>query len=112
MDYMAFVDAHRQSGADVTIGCLPCDGERAQDFGLMKIDTVGNVTVRLSTAPHRSPDVQARSRILEFFEKFGFKALDRPRSCQLWVFSGTVDWSCQSSGRDAHDDLRRVRAEC
>lgn len=50
MDYMAFVMAHRTSGADITIGCLPCDGERAQDFGLMKIDTDGNVVVRLSAA--------------------------------------------------------------
>ena len=62
MDYMAFVDAHRKSGADVTIGCLPCDGERAQDFGLMKIDTEGNVTVRLSTSPHRPPGVASKNR--------------------------------------------------
>ena len=55
MDYMAFVDAHRQSNADVTIGCLPCDGERAQDFGLMKIDGDGNVTVRLRTTDCAPP---------------------------------------------------------
>ena len=47
MDYMAFVDAHRNSKADISIGCLPCDGERAQDFGLMKIDAEGNVIVSL-----------------------------------------------------------------
>lgn len=54
MDYMAFVMAHRNSGADITIGCLPCDGERAQDFGLMKIDTDGNVVVRASPAMTRT----------------------------------------------------------
>lgn len=38
MDYMKFVDYHRSMGADVTVGCLPCDAERATEFGLMKID--------------------------------------------------------------------------
>jgi glucose-1-phosphate adenylyltransferase len=38
MDYMKFVDYHRSTGADVTVGCLPCDAERATEFGLMKID--------------------------------------------------------------------------
>eukprot|EP00879_Flechtneria_rotunda_P010329 GHRR01010800.1.p1 GENE.GHRR01010800.1~~GHRR01010800.1.p1 ORF type:complete len:491 (+),score=143.69 GHRR01010800.1:128-1600(+) len=38
MDYMKFVDEHRQSNADITIGCLAYDEERATDFGLMKID--------------------------------------------------------------------------
>lgn len=48
MDYMAFVDAHRESKADITIGVLPCDNERAADFGLMKIDVEGNVTVSIT----------------------------------------------------------------
>ena len=47
MDYMAFVEYHQASQADITIGCLPCDDERAQDFGLMKIDDAGQVIVRL-----------------------------------------------------------------
>jgi glucose-1-phosphate adenylyltransferase len=44
MDYMEFIDYHRESGADVTIGCLPCTEEDAQAFGLMKIDDEANVT--------------------------------------------------------------------
>jgi len=43
MDYMAFVAKHREVGADITIGCLPMDGERASDFGLMKIDDTGKI---------------------------------------------------------------------
>ena len=46
MDYMKFVEHHRATGADITIGCLPCDEERASDFGLMKIDDDGRITVR------------------------------------------------------------------
>lgn len=44
MDYMKFVDEHRASNADVTIGCLPCDPEQASAFGLMKIDGDANIT--------------------------------------------------------------------
>ncbi|KAF6252581.1 nucleotide-diphospho-sugar transferase [Scenedesmus sp. NREL 46B-D3] len=38
MDYMQFVDYHRSSNADITIGCIAYDETRASDFGLMKID--------------------------------------------------------------------------
>jgi len=37
MDYMQFVDYHRSSGADITIGCIAYDESRASDFGLMKV---------------------------------------------------------------------------
>ncbi|KAL7220499.1 hypothetical protein ACSBR2_013389 [Camellia fascicularis] len=43
MDYMDFVQNHRQSGADITLSCLPMDYSRASDFGLMKIDGKGRV---------------------------------------------------------------------
>jgi len=44
MDYAAFVQKHRECDADITIGCLPMDDERASDFGLMKIDETGRIT--------------------------------------------------------------------
>ena len=47
MDYMKFVEYHRSEGADITVGCLPVDYERASDFGLMNIDDSGRVTVSL-----------------------------------------------------------------
>ncbi|XP_077229749.1 glucose-1-phosphate adenylyltransferase large subunit 1, chloroplastic-like isoform X2 [Tasmannia lanceolata] len=43
MDYLDFVQNHRQSGADITISCLPMDDSRASDFGLMNIDNKGRV---------------------------------------------------------------------
>lgn len=43
MDYMSFVDHHRATGADITIGCLPMDDSRASDFGLMKINDEGRI---------------------------------------------------------------------
>ena len=49
MDYMKFVEHHRATNADITIGCLPVDKARASDFGLMKIDAEGRITVRYIT---------------------------------------------------------------
>ena len=43
MDYSAFVEHHRETGADVTLSVLPIDEQRASDFGLMKIDETGRV---------------------------------------------------------------------
>lgn len=44
MDYMRFVMNHVEKNSDVTIACIPCDSERASDFGLMKIDEKGRIT--------------------------------------------------------------------
>ncbi|OUS44927.1 AGPLU2 protein [Ostreococcus tauri] len=43
MDYMKFVEAHRESNADISVGTLPIDEARASDFGLMKIDSTGRI---------------------------------------------------------------------
>eukprot|EP00897_Mesotaenium_endlicherianum_P009027 jgi/Mesen1/8152/ME000438S07258 len=44
MDYMDFVQKHRDTNADITVSVLPMDEERASDFGLVKIDSQGRVT--------------------------------------------------------------------
>ncbi|KAL5701775.1 glucose-1-phosphate adenylyltransferase [Ranunculus cassubicifolius] len=43
MDYMDFIQNHRESGADISLACLPMNDSRASDFGLMKIDNKGRV---------------------------------------------------------------------
>jgi glucose-1-phosphate adenylyltransferase len=43
MDYRLFIERHRQTGADITIAVLPCEPERASDFGLIKVDSSGKV---------------------------------------------------------------------
>jgi hypothetical protein len=58
MDYLKFVEHHRATNADITIGCLPVDYERASDFGLMKVNDEGEIFVR----PIRPPAVRAPLR--------------------------------------------------
>ncbi|KAG2546108.1 glucose-1-phosphate adenylyltransferase large subunit 1, chloroplastic/amyloplastic-like isoform X2 [Panicum virgatum] len=57
MDYMDFVQSHRQRGAGISICCLPIDGSRASDFGLMKIDDTGRI-VSFSEKP-KGDDLKA-----------------------------------------------------
>ena len=59
MDYLKFVEHHRATNADITIGALPVERDRASDFGLMKVDDSG--------------------RIVEFAEKPKGAALDAMR---------------------------------
>lgn len=43
MDYMDFVQKHIDTGADITVSCVPMDDSRASDCGLMKINKTGRV---------------------------------------------------------------------
>ncbi|XP_031478192.1 glucose-1-phosphate adenylyltransferase large subunit 1-like [Nymphaea colorata] len=43
MDYMDFVQRHVDTGADITVSCVPMDDSRACDYGLMKIDEKSRV---------------------------------------------------------------------
>lgn len=51
MDYMKFVNYHRETNADITIGALPNTAERAKEFGLMKIDDDRRIIVSLAYVP-------------------------------------------------------------
>ncbi|GAB2215113.1 hypothetical protein Droror1_Dr00019488 [Drosera rotundifolia] len=44
MDYEKFIQAHRETDADITVAALPMDEKRATAFGLMKIDEEGRIT--------------------------------------------------------------------
>ncbi|ONK82094.1 uncharacterized protein A4U43_C01F36050 [Asparagus officinalis] len=50
MDYMDFLQKHIDTGADITVSCVPVDDSRASDYGLMKIDKVGRI-IQFSEKP-------------------------------------------------------------
>jgi glucose-1-phosphate adenylyltransferase len=43
MDYQKFIQAHRETDADITVAALPMDEQRATAFGLMKITDEGRI---------------------------------------------------------------------
>lgn len=44
MDYTQFVDYHIKKGADISIGVIPVARERADQFGIMKVDDQSRIT--------------------------------------------------------------------
>jgi glucose-1-phosphate adenylyltransferase len=44
MDYGQMIAYHVESGADMTVGCLEVDRDRARAFGVMAVDSTGRVT--------------------------------------------------------------------
>lgn len=44
MDYGDLIATHQNSGADVTISCMPVDRQAARGFGIMQLDDTGRVT--------------------------------------------------------------------
>nr|XP_017254779.1 PREDICTED: glucose-1-phosphate adenylyltransferase large subunit 1-like [Daucus carota subsp. sativus] len=57
MDYMDFVQNHVDRNADITVSCVPVGDSRATDYGLMKIDNLGQV-VQFAEKP-RGADLEA-----------------------------------------------------
>lgn len=43
MDYQKLIDAHKESGADVTISCMPVSRQDAKGFGVVQVDDNGRV---------------------------------------------------------------------
>ncbi|KAL8096944.1 hypothetical protein AgCh_030141 [Apium graveolens] len=57
MDYMDFVQNHVDRNADITVSCVPVGDSRASDYGLMKVDNLGQV-VQFAEKP-RGADLEA-----------------------------------------------------
>ncbi|CAD6219816.1 unnamed protein product [Miscanthus lutarioriparius] len=59
MDYQKFIQAHRETDADITVAALPMDEQRATAFGLMKIDDEGRIvdTTILGLDPERAKEL-------------------------------------------------------
>ncbi|OAY72562.1 Glucose-1-phosphate adenylyltransferase large subunit 2, chloroplastic, partial [Ananas comosus] len=65
MDYMDFVQKHMDSGADISVSCVPMDDSRASDFGLMKIDNAGRITQFLEKPKGKSLETMVCTFSLE-----------------------------------------------
>jgi len=59
MDYGTMIARHVETGADMTVGCLEVDLERARDFGVMAVDDDGCVR-RFTEKPVDPPTVPGR----------------------------------------------------
>lgn len=76
MDYERFIQAHRETDADITVAALPMDEKRATAFGLMKIDEEGRI-IEFSEKP-KGEQLKAMKVIFTsfIFISFSFKDSD------------------------------------
>ncbi|CAI8611445.1 unnamed protein product [Vicia faba] len=84
MDYMDFVQDHRESGADITLSCLPMDDSRASDFGLMKIDNKGRI-LSFSEKP-KGADLKAMQVDTTVLGLSKDEALEKPYIASMGVY--------------------------
>ncbi|KAL9813598.1 Glucose-1-phosphate adenylyltransferase small subunit [Arabidopsis thaliana] len=82
MDYEKFIQAHRETDADITVAALPMDEQRATAFGLMKIDEEGRIiefaekTKRGAPKGHEGLDDQ-RAKEMPFIASMGIYVVSR-----------------------------------
>ncbi|XP_024987568.1 glucose-1-phosphate adenylyltransferase small subunit, chloroplastic/amyloplastic-like [Cynara cardunculus var. scolymus] len=90
MDYEKFIQAHRESDADITVAALPMDEKRATAFGLMKIDEEGRI-IEFSEKPkgEKLQAMKVDTTILGLDDK---RAKEMPfiASMGIYVFSKNV----------------------
>jgi glucose-1-phosphate adenylyltransferase len=60
MDYGTMIARHVETGADMTVGCLEVDLERAREFGVMAVDEDGRVR-SFSEKPLHPPTIPGRA---------------------------------------------------
>lgn len=59
MDYTEMLLAHKQSGADVTVGCIEVPVEEASDFGVMSVDQAMKIT-RFAEKPSQPESIPGK----------------------------------------------------
>lgn len=88
MDYGDLIDTHIQSGADVTISCMPVSREDARGFGVMKVDDTGRVRDFVEK-PQTDEELDAVSTDTEWIREYGGvdpKGRDCIASMGIYVF--------------------------
>jgi glucose-1-phosphate adenylyltransferase len=99
MDYQAFVRAHRESGADITLGVVPTSRVNAFRFGIVKADANQQITAyqEKPTAPEQLANL------------ISFPGTDRPylASMGIYVFRAEVLYQLldNTAGPDFATDL-------
>ncbi|KAL8129541.1 hypothetical protein V2J09_018696 [Rumex salicifolius] len=84
MDYMEFVQNHIDRNADITVSCVPVGESRASEYGLMKIDSKGQVAQFREKPKGRDlQSMQADTRILGLSQK---DALEKPYIASMGVY--------------------------
>jgi len=85
MDYRKFVEAHRASGAEISIAVTPVETGRVPEFGVMKLEADGRIT-EFAEKPKSAEDI-ARMRIdEEVLARTGFTGPGRTHLASMGIY--------------------------
>jgi glucose-1-phosphate adenylyltransferase len=90
MDYAELIEAHRQSGADITIAAQPVDADTATQMGIFRFDRDGSIAA-FEEKPKR-PRLSEIGRSIPVGSTFATHTDERPfmASMGIYVFSRKV----------------------
>ena len=97
MDYRLMLNRHIDSGADMTIGCLPVPLREAQDFGVMTVDDAGWVRAFREKPSHPTPWPEDPTRALA---SMGIYVFAREFLERILDHDAHSTNSCHDFGRD------------
>ncbi len=88
MDYRELIETHKQSGADVTISCMPVSREDAKGFGVVQVNDDGRVEGFVEK-PQTDEEVEAVSTDTQWIKSRGVdpKGRDCIASMGIYVFN-------------------------
>ena len=88
MDYRQLIKTHEESGADVTISCMPVSREDAKGFGVVQVDDAGRVKDFVEK-PQTDEAIEAVSTDLDWIKDRGVdpKGRDCIASMGIYVFN-------------------------
>jgi glucose-1-phosphate adenylyltransferase len=91
MDYRKMIDFHRERDADITVGVIPVEVERAPRFGILRADREGRIT-RFVEKPQTEEDLAGLESDLREADDADPEAAPRPflASMGIYVFKAEV----------------------
>jgi glucose-1-phosphate adenylyltransferase len=103
MDYRRMVQTHQDTGADVTIACMPVTREAAKSFGIMRTDATGRVLGFLEK-PQTEEEIQIVRTDPQWIENRGIRSHGRDllASMGIYVFNRQtlLDVLCKTNYAD------------
>ena len=98
MEYRDLIDTHIESGADVTISCMPVSREDAKGFGVVQVDDSGRVKGFVEK-PQTDEEIEAASTDPEWIKAKGIDSQGRDciASMGIYVFNRSLLFDVLSS---------------
>jgi glucose-1-phosphate adenylyltransferase len=104
MDYEQFVKTHLDSGAHVTIGCLPVDAEQARAFGIMRLDAKGRVTGFLEKPKNAEEREMIRTEA-SWIDSLGLESKGREFLASMGIYVFNMDTLLEVLTKTSYHDF-------